>query len=71
MNKRPPREEMVAESTIAKAYWGESNSLKLVSGCFHCVWESENGHSSRALMMIPKVRIPKILNELSLKPWRN
>ena len=60
MNKRSTREEIAAESPVAKAYWAQWNSLKLVSGCLHRVWESEIWQSSRALMIIPKVRIPAI-----------
>ena len=64
MNKRPTRGEIAAESPVAKAYWAQKNSLKLVSGCLHRVWERKNGQTSRALIIVPKVRNPEVLNEL-------
>ena len=52
INKRPTREEIATERIGSKAYWAQWNSLKLVSGCLHRVWESEDGQSSRALIIV-------------------
>ena len=41
MNKLPTREEIVKESPGVNAYWAQWNSLKLVSGCLHRVWEAK------------------------------
>ena len=68
MSARRSREEIAAESPVAKAYWAQWNSLKLVSGCLHRVWESEDGQSSRNVMIVSKVRIPKVVNELHYGP---
>ena len=68
MDKHPTTEEIAAESSVVKAYQAQWNILKLVSGCLHRVWESEDGQSSRTLMIVPKVRIPEVLNELHNGP---
>ncbi len=39
---------------------GRAEQFKV--GCLHRVWKSENGQTSRVLMVVPKVRIPEVLN---------
>uniref|UniRef100_W8B595 RNA-directed DNA polymerase n=1 Tax=Ceratitis capitata TaxID=7213 RepID=W8B595_CERCA len=68
VNRRPSKEQMAAESPIAKAYWAQWNSLELISGCLHRVWENEDGQCSRKLIVVPKLRIPDVLKEFHNGP---
>ena len=60
--------EIDSESLVANAYWADRSSLKLVCGCLHHVWKSEDSQSSRTLLVVSKIRIPKVLNELHNDP---
>lgn len=68
IDKRPTKEEMAPESPLAKAYWVQWNSLKLINGVLHRTWESEDGNHSRDLIVIPKSRIATVLKEFHNGP---
>ena len=46
------------------AQMAEQSSLKLMCGCLHRVWKSEDGQISSGLMVVPKIRILEVLKEL-------
>ena len=54
--------EITTGRPVTKSYWAERSSLKLVYGCLHRVWKSENGQTFRVLMVVPRVGIPDVLN---------
>ncbi|MGC8821243.1 MAG: reverse transcriptase domain-containing protein, partial [Fervidobacterium sp.] len=62
-DRRPTKQEMASQSPIAKVYWSQWQSLTLRDGCLHRVWESDDGKSHRHLIVVPKCRISKVLNE--------
>lgn len=64
----PTKEEMSMESPMAKAYWVQWNSLELMDGILHRVWESEDGKHVRKLIVVPKSKIAAILEEFHNGP---
>lgn len=64
LGMRPSKTETAKERPVAKAYWVQWNSLKVIDGVLHRVWESENGNHSRNLIIVPESRITSVLEEL-------
>ena len=46
-NQKPTIQAISSESPITKAYWAQWNSLQLINGCLHRMWESEDGSTTR------------------------
>ena len=61
-NKCTTSGEITTGRPVAKAYWTERSSLKLVCGCLHRVWKCANGETFRVLRVVSKVRTPEVLN---------
>lgn len=65
---RPPRNEISAESPLAKAYWAQWDSLSLINGCLYRKWESTDGKTTSNLVVVPASKKADVLKEFHNGP---
>ncbi|GBP02823.1 hypothetical protein EVAR_71253_1 [Eumeta japonica] len=62
-DRRPSRNEISAESPLAKSYWAQWDSLKLINGCLYRQWESADGKTTFNLIVVPSTKKNYVLKE--------
>ncbi|GBL83014.1 Retrovirus-related Pol polyprotein from transposon 297 [Araneus ventricosus] len=60
---RPSWQEIAPESPAAKRYWALWDSFHLKDGVLYRRWESDDESSCRWQLILPKSRIPEVLQE--------
>lgn len=61
---RPSWKEVAGSSEAAKSYWAQWDSLVMESGVLKRKWETANGKSFRFQIVVPRVRVKEVLDEL-------
>ena len=51
-------------SEYTKAYWAQWDSLQLINGVLHCLWETPSGDATLRQLVVPAFLREKILQEL-------
>jgi hypothetical protein len=62
--QRPELKDIADPSPTYKSYWAQWNSLAVTNGILERNWESTNGRSKTAQIVIPRSRVKDVLTEL-------
>jgi hypothetical protein len=62
--QRPEWKDIADRSPTYKSYWAQWNSLSVTNGILERNWESTNGRSKTAQIVIPRSRVQDVLTEL-------
>ena len=62
--ERPEWNSITDQNSVVKCYWNQWDSLVLKDGVLHRRWESADGQSHRLQLILPRKRIPEVLEEL-------
>ena len=61
---RPKWEEVAPSSDYTKAYWAQWDSLQLINGVLHRLWETPSGDATLRQLVIPVSLRERVLQEL-------
>jgi hypothetical protein len=62
--QRPARKNIADRSPTYKCYWAQWKSLAVRNGILERNWESANGRSKIAQIVVPRSRVKDVLTEL-------
>jgi hypothetical protein len=62
--QRPEWKDIANHSPVYKSYWAQWKSLAVRNGILECNWESANGRSTIAQIVIPRSKVKDVLTEL-------
>ncbi|KAI8737343.1 Transposon Ty3-I Gag-Pol polyprotein [Biomphalaria glabrata] len=62
--QRPDWQHISEKGAAMKAYWAQWDSMVVENGVLKRMWESTDGTSTRLQIVLPKVRIQEVLQEL-------
>ena len=63
-NERPSWSQISEKSPMYKSYWAQWDSLKICNGVLYRIWESADGASEVFQKILPRKRIPEVLEEI-------
>ena len=61
---RPKWEEVAPSSDYTKAYWAQWDSLQLINGLLHRLWETSSGDDTLSLLVAPVSLRERVFQEL-------
>ena len=62
--KKPDWQEISELSPATKSYWAQWDSLRVVNGSLKRIWESTDGSTNVLQLIIPKVKVPEVLQQM-------